>query len=110
MLDYVKTNYSVEIKEVEVTNLGLTKELVSNLETDLFKKERLLREQLRFLEALGDIQVYEEKSNIFIDIISENAERVSIKVDNLISSYTNAMNKLPKAYKALAELEVMLLA
>lgn len=38
MLDYVEISYSVEIKEVEISNLGITKLLIQELGVDLLKR------------------------------------------------------------------------
>lgn len=108
MMDFVKTSYSVEVKDVNVSNLGLSKELAEELEMELGKKERLLREQIRFLEALGDVEVSYHRDEIFLEVIGEQAERISMKIDNVICSYNNAVANLPEAYKALSELELML--
>jgi uncharacterized protein YpiB (UPF0302 family) len=106
--DFVVTNYSVEVSDFSPNTLGLSKEWVEELELELGKRERKLRDAIKFLQDMGDIDVSYEGDLILIEIISENAEKVSLKVDNLIRNYNGSVEGLPNAYKALAELEAML--
>lgn len=106
--DFVQTKYSVEIKDSDISNLKLTKQWQDELEMALGKKERLLREQIRFYESLGDIEVSYEGDLINIEVISENAAKIALKIDTLICQYNTALNDLPRAYQGLTELELML--
>lgn len=108
MSNYVLRKYQVEIINVDLAKLGLSEEWSDELVIELDKKELKLREALRFLQDMGDLDVSYENTKIYIEIISENAENVSLKVDNLITSYNNSVSSLPSAYQKLAELEAML--
>ena len=57
---------------------------------------------------MGNIEISYEGDIILVKIISENAEKVSFKVDNLIRNYNGSVAGLPNAYKSLAELEAIL--
>lgn len=101
-----KVVYPIKIIRVDTSDLSL--DLAEELQEETDIKERLMREQLTFLEGMGDIILSYEKHAILVDFVSENADKISSKVHHVGNSYVNSVVRLIEAYKGLMELEEML--
>jgi hypothetical protein len=105
-LNFLKKEYLIEVIEVDTSDLSL--DLAEGLEEEAANKERLMREQLSFLESMGDIILSYERNAILVEIVSEYAEKISNKVHHVATSYANSVARLLNACKCLMELEEML--
>lgn len=105
-LNFLKNVYHIEIREADTSELSL--DIAEKLEEEVANKERLMREQLSFLESMGDIILSYECNTILVEIVGEYADKTSNKVNHVATSYENSIVKLLEAYKCLMELEEML--
>lgn len=101
-----KVVYPIEIIKVDTSDLSL--DLAEELQEETDTKERLMREQLTFLEGMGDIILSYEKNAILVEFVSENAEKITSKVHHVGNSYVSSVVRLLEAYNGLMELEEML--